>query len=99
MRVFLAPVLEESVYRLFVCVPLVPLIGCRSTIIASGILFGLLLVLYGNPSPENLFGGFFLAWAYLKSKSIVVPLLLHGIGNGVVVASQIAGWYFMHQPI
>ena len=47
-------------------------------------------------SPENLTGGWFLAWAYLKSGSILMPLLLHSLGNLAVIAGQVAAWYWMH---
>jgi membrane protease YdiL (CAAX protease family) len=56
--------------------------------------FGGLHVAYGNPSPENLVGCLFLAWAYLKSESIVVPVVLHGLGNLCVLALQVGAWYF-----
>ncbi|MFT4559873.1 MAG: membrane protease YdiL (CAAX protease family) [Planctomycetaceae bacterium] len=95
----LAPVLEETVYRFFVFVAFAPLIGCRYTVVISGLIFGMLHVLYGNPSPENLCGGFFLAWAFYKSESIVVPFMLHSVGNGLVVIGQVGGWYFMNQPV
>lgn len=95
----LAPVLEETIYRFFVFTAFVPLVGCRCTIIISGLIFGFLHVLYGNPSPENLFGGFFLAWAFYKSESIVLPFMLHSVGNGLVVIGQVCGWYFMNQPV
>jgi hypothetical protein len=46
-------------------------------------------------SPENLVGGFFLAWAFLKSETILMPWLLHAVGNGIVLAAQVAGWYWL----
>lgn len=91
---FAYPILEETIYRVVVCVALVPVIGCWRTITFCGILFGALHVAYGNPSPENLVGGFFLAWAYLKSETILIPFILHAGGNLIVLFSQTAGWYF-----
>jgi membrane protease YdiL (CAAX protease family) len=90
-----APVLEETTYRLAICVPLCVWLGPWKTIAVSGVAFGGLHVAYGNPSPENLVGGFFLAWAYLKSESIVVPVLLHGLGNLVALAGQVGTWYWL----
>jgi membrane protease YdiL (CAAX protease family) len=90
-----APVIEETLYRLALCVPLTALLGPWRTVVVSGVLFGLLHVAYGNPSPENLVGGLFLAWAYLKSGSITVPVLLHSLGNAVALGSQVAGWYWL----
>ncbi len=90
-----APVLEETIYRFSLCVPLAVLLGPWRTIAVSGIVFGGLHLVYGNPSPENLVGGFFLAWAFLKSESIVVPVLLHSLGNLCALAAQIGAWYWL----
>lgn len=94
-----APVIEETLYRLALCVPMTALMGPWRTIVVSGVLFGLLHVVYGNPSPENLVGGLFLAWAYLKSGSIAVPVLLHSLGNMVALGSQVAVWYWMNASV
>lgn len=93
----IAPVLEETIYRVVVCVSLVSILGCQKTIVINGILFGLLHVLYGNPSPENLLGGFFLAWVYLKSETILLPLILHSLGNFLVLVGNITAWYILSQ--
>src|SRR3954447_541754 len=89
----LAPTVEEGVYRLGLCGGLVAWIGPGRTIVASGVLFGGLHVLYGNPGPDNLLAGFYLAWSYLKSGTILVPIALHALGNFCVLASWIALWY------
>jgi uncharacterized protein len=89
------PVLEEVIYRLALCVPLVILIGPWRTIAVSGLVFAGLHFAYGCPSPENLIGGFLLAWAYLKSESILIPLLLHSTGNFCALAFQVGGWYYL----
>jgi len=94
-----APVLEETTYRLAVCVPLAVLLGPWWAVVVSGFAFGGLHVAYGNPSPENLLGGFFLAWAYLKSESIAVPVLLHSLGNLFALAAQIGAWYWMRGAV
>ncbi|WP_406694380.1 CPBP family intramembrane glutamic endopeptidase [Singulisphaera sp. Ch08] len=88
-----APLLEETIYRIALCVPLATVVGPRWAIVASGVVFGLLHVAYGNPSPENLLGGFFLAWAYLRCGSVCGPILLHSTGNLIVLAGQIGVWY------
>jgi membrane protease YdiL (CAAX protease family) len=90
-----APVLEESIYRLALCVPLAGLSKPWTAVIVSGLVFGALHVVYGNPSPENLVGGLFLAWAYLKSGTIYVPILLHSFGNFIAWAGQVAAWYWL----
>lgn len=88
-----APLLEETIYRVVLCIGLAATFGPTSAILASGTLFGLLHVVYGNPSPENLLGGLFLAWAYLRSGSLYLPLLIHSGGNFLVLVSQIAAWH------
>jgi uncharacterized protein len=90
-----APVLEDVIYRLALCVPLAVLLGPWRAIAASGFVFGGLHFAYGNLSPANLVGGFFLAWAYLKSESIVVPVLLHGVGNLCALAGKVGTWYWL----
>ena len=57
--------------------------------------FAALHVAYGNPSPENLVGGFLLGWVYLKSETILLPVLLHSLGNLLVLFCQVAGWYVL----
>ncbi|MEX0726592.1 MAG: CPBP family intramembrane glutamic endopeptidase [Planctomycetaceae bacterium] len=90
-----APVIEEVIFRLGLCVPFAVWLGPRKTIVVSGIVFAMLHVIGGNASPENLVGGFFLAWAYLKSDSIVVPVALHSLGNLFALAAQVGAWYWL----
>jgi CAAX protease family protein len=90
-----APVLEEALYRLAPCVPLAAALGPWPAIVVSGLAFAALHFAYGNPSPENLVGGFFLAWAYLKSESLAVPVLLHSLGNLCALAAQVGLWYWI----
>jgi membrane protease YdiL (CAAX protease family) len=90
-----APVIEEVIYRLALCVPLAVWLGPWRAIVVSGLAFAGLHVARGNPSPENLVGGLFLAWAYLKSESIVVPVLLHSLGNLCALAGQVGTWYWL----
>ena len=94
---FVAPVLEETIYRVIVCIALTSVVGCWRTIAVNGILFAAIHVIYGNPSPENLVGGFFLAWAYLKSETILLPVMLHSLGNFIALVGQVAAWYFLKQ--
>jgi len=90
------PVLEEVTYRLVLCMPLAVLVGPRWTIVASGLVFGGLHVAYGTPSPTNFLGGFVLTWAYLKSGSIAVPVILHSLGNLFVRLASIGAWYWLN---
>ncbi len=91
-----APILEEVLYRLIVCVP-IAIYSERIAIIGSGLLFAALHFVYGNPSPENVFAGYFLAWSYLKSGAILVPIAFHAGGNCIALGFQIAAWYVLYE--
>ena len=95
----LAPIFEEAIYRFGFCTGAVRLLKPWGTIVASGVIFGALHVLYGNPAPDNLIAGFFLAWAYLKSGTIVVPVVLHSLGNLCVVAMHFGTWYWLQTVV
>jgi membrane protease YdiL (CAAX protease family) len=90
-----APLLEETLYRVILCVPLAAVVGPWRAVAVSGVVFGLLHVAYGNPSPENALGGFFLAWAYLRSGSVLVPVLFHSAGNLLVLVGQVVAWHLI----
>ena len=95
-----APVLEETLYRLLVCVPLAGWKRPRMAIAVSGVIFAALHFVYGNPGPENAVGGLFLAWAYLKSETIVVPVLLHALGNSLIPRCRLRlgiVWHAQHK--
>jgi membrane protease YdiL (CAAX protease family) len=92
----MAPIFEEVIYRLILCAPLAAWRRPWWGVVLSGLTFAALHMLYGNPSPENLFGGLFLAWAFLQSGSLLVPVLLHSLGNLCVLAGQIAAWYWLN---
>jgi membrane protease YdiL (CAAX protease family) len=89
-----APLVEEAVYRLALCTPGPAVVGAWRTVLISGALFAALHFLYGNPGPDNFVAGFFFAWTYLKSGSILVPMGLHSLGNAVAMSGQLAAWYW-----
>ena len=88
-----APVLEEALYRLVLCVALVRIAGPWWTTFASGAIFAALHVVWGNASPDYFIAGYFLAWAFLKSGSILTPIVLHSLGNLCVLGLHVANWY------
>ena len=88
-----APVLEEALYRLVLCVALVRIAGPWWTIFASGAIFAVLHFVWGNASPDNFIADYFLAWSFLKSGSILTPIVLHSLGNACVLALHVANWY------
>jgi membrane protease YdiL (CAAX protease family) len=87
-----APLIEECLYRVVLCVPLVALVSSRWTIFISGIIFAALHFVYQLPRPDNFIAGYFLAWAFLKSGSILIPVLLHSLGNACVMVMQLYNW-------
>jgi membrane protease YdiL (CAAX protease family) len=91
-----APPIEEFVFRLAVCVPAVVVLRERGAIAVSGLLFGLAHIVSGVWSTNHFLAGFFLAWAYLRSGSIVVPIAFHGLGNLGVLGMQIGAWCWSH---
>lgn len=91
---FVAPIVEEATYRVVFCSGIVGVLGQFWTIVANGVVFALLHWLYGNPSPENQLAGFLLAWAYLRSGTIVLPIALHSVGNAFAVTTNVLAWAF-----
>ena len=92
----LSPIFEEATYRFGLCTGLVTVLRPWGTIVVTGMIFGALHILYGNPGPGNLTAAYFLAWAYLKSGTIVVPVVLHSLGNLCALAMHFATWYWQH---
>jgi len=90
----LAPVVEEALYRLALCSAAAAFLGKGGAVALSGASFAALHFVYGNPGPENVLGGFVLAWAYLHSGSFLVPLLLHAGGNFLLILLW-ACWSFL----
>jgi membrane protease YdiL (CAAX protease family) len=91
-----APLFEEVIYRLVLCPPFAALLGTRNCIVLSGLIFAGLHFLYGNPSPENLLGGFILCWAFLKSGTLIIPLSLHALGNLCAFLANVGYFYWWH---
>jgi len=89
------PLVEELLYRVVLCAPLVALLGPWCAIVVSGVAFGALHVLYDNPAPTNFVAGYILAWAYIRSDSILVPIVWHSLGNAAILVFQVVAWYVM----
>ncbi len=93
---FRYPVIEELVYRLNLCIAVMLLIGNTrwaqiTNVVISGSVFAALHYVYGNLAVENVVGGFVLATALLASRSFLIPLVWHALGN-VILASWIGSW-------
>lgn len=92
----MAPPIEEVIYRLALCVPLTAILPRGAVIVASGLVFGLAHVLAGVGEATHFVMGFFFAWAYLKSGSIVVPVAFHALNNLWMLGVQIGAWYWFN---
>lgn len=90
----LAPFLEELVYRFALCVPIVRRIGSTWAIVLSGAVFALAHIIGGNPGPDNFVAGFLLAWAFLKSGTLLIPVFLHLAGNLCVFIFGVLMFYW-----
>ena len=90
------PVLEETTYRLILCVPLAIILGPWLTVVLSGIVFGALHFAYGNPGMDNMLAGFILTWSFLKSGSLAIPVILHSLGNLFILLMSIGSWYLLN---
>ena len=89
-----APIEEELLYRVALCAPLAALLGTRWTVLVGGIAFAGLHLGYGNLAPNHVFAGFVMTWAYLRSGNLLVPILLHSLGNFLVWLLHVALFYW-----
>ena len=92
----LYPIQEELLYRLVLCTPLLILIGDRFTIFVAGTIFGGLHFVYGVPNPANFFAGYFLSWAYIRSGTIIVPIVWHSLGNLILLFFYLSYSYLIN---
>jgi len=77
-----APIMEELIFRGIILSYLLKHVTQLQAILFSSLLFGLT---HGSPD-QMLFsalGGVFLAYAYLKSNTLVVPILFHAFNNAL----------------
>jgi membrane protease YdiL (CAAX protease family) len=78
---FIAPVVEEILFRMVLCPPAVALAGSWGGIIIGGVVFAYAHFVAGVAAPDNQMGGFVLAWTFVKSETIILPIALHSISN------------------
>lgn len=81
-----APVTEELLYRAALCAPLAVLLGPRTTLLVSGVVFGVLHELWGNFAWSHPISGAVLAWMYLRSGCLWLPVAFHAFFNLWVLA-------------
>lgn len=90
--ILFAPVIEELIFRFSIR----KLFGNLTWvyIICSGLIFGLLHVFSGNDYIYLIsysIPGCIFAYAYVKEKNIIVPIILHAINNSVGIA--VIAWF------
>jgi membrane protease YdiL (CAAX protease family) len=88
----LGPLYEEPIYRLALATGLRAVLPSWAVILIGGVTFAVLHFLYGIADITNALAGFVLTWAFLQSESILVPILLHLLGNIVVVIIWVVSW-------
>ena len=90
-----APLVEEPLYRGALCPAAHSVLGRRGGIVVSGAVFGGLHVIYGNAGIANLTAGFLFGWLFYWSRSLLVPSLVHGAGNGLLFGLQyLTRWFY-----
>ena len=81
----IAPIAEEILFRMLICPPTVAVTGSWGGIIISGVVFASAHYVAGVAAPDNLMGGFFLGWLFVKSETILLPIALHSISNLILL--------------
>lgn len=90
----IAPLSEELIYRLALCTPVLILAGPRTAVLVSCAVFSYLHVRYGNFAPNHVAAGLILAWAYVRSSCLWLPIVLHALGNLQVVLLNLGLYYY-----
>lgn len=85
LHCLMAPTAEEILFRMLICALAIALAGSWGGIMISGALFASAHYLAGVAHMDNLIGGFFLAWLFVKSETILLPIALHSISNLTLV--------------
>ena len=80
----LAPILEEFVFRGFLLTSFTKLMPVPYAIGLSSVAFGL-AHLSVKDLPELIALGVLLSLAYLRSRNLLTPILIHGLWNGTVL--------------
>ncbi len=89
LALILAPVVEEVVYRGAICLALWIALGPWCAVLLSGAAFTYLHVSYGNFAPNHLAAGVILSWAFVKSRQLWLAIVLHGLGNLLVLVGDL----------
>lgn len=75
---------EELLFRFLPCGALLGYVSVRANVAINGVIFALMHIVFGGIGPDSAVAGFVLAWAFLRSGSILVPIAMHAAGNGLL---------------
>ncbi|GLI59986.1 hypothetical protein VaNZ11_002045 [Volvox africanus] len=81
----LAPVLEETVFRGFLLTSLTRFMPTWAAVVASSVSFGL-AHLSARDLPVLSALGLLLGWAYVRSRNLLTPIVIHGAWNSAVLS-------------
>ncbi|MEL6347704.1 MAG: CPBP family intramembrane glutamic endopeptidase, partial [Myxococcota bacterium] len=85
--VFVAPLVEELLFRGFFLPPLIERLGAWGGIVVTAVLFGLMHLSDPLVVPPLVLLGVALGWLRHRSGSVWTSLALHMLNNGLAVAS------------
>lgn len=85
----LAPILEEFVFRGFLLTSFTKFMPVPNAIALSSVAFGL-AHLSAKDLPELIVLGVLLSLAYIRSRNLLTPILIHGLWNGTVLLALFA---------
>lgn len=91
--VLMYPIVEEIWFRGLLYTPMRHQMGRIPAVILLSLLFAFA---HGNTYPVNQFiGGLLFVWAYEKRRTLLIPIILHITGNGVL---YLFGWALKNWP-
>lgn len=85
---FISPILEEIIYRMVVCSTLLRFLSEKIVIGISTLIFVSLHFFAGGISFTHGLAGIFLGYAYTKSRSLLLVIIFHSIGNILIGLSS-----------
>jgi membrane protease YdiL (CAAX protease family) len=94
-----APLLEEIVYRLVIAGVVADRWGKRAAIVASFVVFAAVHFARGNLDVANLLAGGFFAWVFLTSRSLLVSMGFHAVGNLLATIVQLVWAAHLGHPV
>jgi membrane protease YdiL (CAAX protease family) len=94
-----APLLEEVVFRLAIGGVLADAFGTRTGVLGSFLVFAVIHSLRGNLDVTNLFAGLLFGWVFLTSRSLVVPVIFHALGNLLALSVQLVWAALLGYPV